>query len=303
MAGGVSRTFGVLFLLVGILLIVGGIVAIGGGYLKEQEEKEEKPDVLRSEEEKEENYAIMGAGVGGLVVGTVFVIIAVVMFVIGKSRAEGALRREIREGHLRAAPVAPPQPPRGRFEPVDAAGEGGSDGNQDQGPGPSTKTIGAIAVVAILVVAGASFALLGGGGEGGIFSGGDETNRMRQLDSDEWSGRLEGGVKGPVEGASMPTSRQAKEFVSPAETQRVSVALRWTPSDGGATSLFLSLSVVTSDGAEMVAETSGEGPLSLDAQVPLGATIQVSVGQVESGLVAGQDFRVAVGFYGSGGAA
>lgn len=301
MAGGVSRTFGVLFLLVGVLLIVGGLVAIAGGYLKEQEEKEEKPDILRSEQEKEENYTIMGAGVAGLVVGVVFVIIAVVMFVIGKSRAESALRREIREGHLRAAPVAPPPPPHGRFEPVD--GDGGSTGTSGKGSGPSAKTIGAIAVVAILVVAGASFALLGGDGGNGLFSNGDDADEMSHLDTKEWSGRLEGGVKGPVQTASVPTSRVARDFASPTTTEQVSVALHWTPSEGGATTLSVSLAVVTSDGTETVAETSGKAPLTLSAKVPMGAKVKVSVGQVEDGLVAGQDFRVAVAFYGSAGAA
>ncbi|MEA3189969.1 MAG: hypothetical protein QOD77_551 [Thermoplasmata archaeon] len=276
MAGGVLKTFGGIFLVLGCVLVLGGLAAAATGYVQESDNRDKGPFYDGQEGDINQQmvlYGLIGAGAGLLLA-----IVAAVLLAGGGARGRRALERSIAargapaETATGAAPartasrkaVVPPPPP------------------------PSKNGKGAIIAVVAMVALFGVVALLVAGGFKDIVAPG--SSRDADTPAETYRASFNGTLAGTAFGIGfLPASDRLGEFVAPQDSAQCTLTLGWTPAPGGAETLQLWLG---RDGKE-IANATGGPDLQLQAAV-LPGLHDWQVGPGSGDLVAQQEFTLLV---------
>jgi hypothetical protein len=238
MAGGTLKAFGAILLILGLLGLVGGLVAAAVGYTQETGNRDK--GVFYDKDEGDVNQALLAGGAVAAGVGLVLAILGAILLAIGGARGRRALERAIAARPPGAA-AAPPTVTQQATAPA-----------KERGPGA--------AIVAVLVGAllfGVVLVLALGGFDDVVGTVGGSPNKEA---APPYSKSFNGTVGGfAAMGRTANAQGDNSGDFTPTTGASCLAVLEWTPSDTGANTLYLQISV----GGNAIAQGSGGPGLAL----------------------------------------
>lgn len=270
MAGGVSRTFGVLFLIIGILLLVAGVGAALYGYTDQEDHKEEQGPLGLGEDDDrtQQNEALMAGGTAAIVGGVLFLILGIILMVVGGAQSRRAFEKEMVQatrgasatvGTSRSAPAKRSRRAAAAGTGVSGGAGGGASGGaagaakagrkrarQPDADGEPPAPPGGFADPGRTRMTPLTIAAIGGGalmlilliafvGSGLLDTASNGSGDHPQADDPDHIGMTEksGTLESvvTVAGNSQTPNSATQEFAAPAGTQRIWVEVFWEPGD------------------------------------------------------------------------
>lgn len=258
MAGGVARTFGVLFLILGVLALVAGGAAAVYGYVDQQDHKDSRgpAGIGEDPDRTERNEALLAGGGVAAAGGLVLVVAGIVLLVVAGARSRSELLLAL-------------------------SGSGGG-GREDRARGKFL--VSGLVVLGALVVVLA--AVLAEGGSLGMDNG------SGQASSEVFDGTVQPSVSLPTVGTVSPTAPR-HVLSAPLAATRLVAVLDWTAGPGVET---LSLDLEQNVGGQWrTAATADGGPgFVLESSIDQASQWRIVAWANDTGPSPGTDYTLEV---------
>lgn len=283
MAGGVSKGFGILLILIGALALLG---AIGGAAYALMDEQDNQEGLLSDGQRSDTNNQILiGAGVAGGA-GLVFLLLGIILVAVGASAARREMMQAVRTVPPAHSPATSPA-----SAPVD-----------EDAPSSRVKTWAVLGVAGLLLIAGIVVLASQFDGNAGASpeSLSTEPQRGAFLSKESFDGAVRMGVSVPGQSQTFDTSASQREFKAPGSTAAMILNLTWSTQPQG-TSQLLVIVEIQQDGAwRELGREGGASPVSLDVYDAVldGASLRYRVfAQGSAAAAYDQPFKVEVSFF------
>ncbi|MES2154897.1 MAG: hypothetical protein V4510_07150 [bacterium] len=256
MAGGILKSFGVVFLILGIVAVVGGLGAAAYGFMQQKDNQDH--GLFQDNKKTEENKQVITYGAIGAAAGLAAVIVGIVLLVAGGARRDTQMTRAVG-----AAAVANANAATAASRSVKgAAAEPASARTAAPATQPSGARRAAIAGILLFALVLVVWAFVAVGGFKGVMSGGasrpPESGPSGILLNETHAGNVQGvSVNGMALNGG---GNNGADFTVPAGSTACTVTLNWSPTTGGPTALELQASV----GGTLAKEGHGGPGLVMD---------------------------------------